>query len=99
MPPLEELMTLADKLMDELDLPPDSRTFFKHLPNSQKWQLIQQNLMHQGGNPEEDCLIYTQKLQEHPNSVDVVSQLATALHTKPMAWVDQFIQYGGLKHF
>eukprot|EP00833_Pecoramyces_ruminatium_P004256 jgi/Orpsp1_1/1178288/evm.model.c7180000064723.1 len=97
MPPLEELMVLADKLMDELDLPPDSRTFFKHLPNSQKWQLIQQNLMHQGGNPEEDCLIYTQKLQENPNSVDVVSRLATALHTKPMAWVDQFIQYGGLK--
>lgn len=80
-----------------MDLPPDSRTFFKHLPNSQKWQLIQQNLMHQGGNPEEDCLIYTQKLQENPNSVDVVSRLATALHTKPMAWVDQFIQYGGLK--
>ena len=44
--------------------------------------------MNQGENPEEDCLIYTQKLQENPNSVEVVSGLATALHTKPMAWVD-----------
>ena len=25
--------------------------------------------MKQCGNPEEDCLIYTQKLQENPNSV------------------------------
>jgi len=97
MPPVEELVSLAEKLMDELDLPQESRTFFKHLPNSQKWQLIQQNLTQQGDNPEEDCLIYTQKLQENSNSVEVLTHLATALHTKPMTWVDQFIQYGGLK--
>ncbi|ORX43350.1 hypothetical protein BCR32DRAFT_155235 [Anaeromyces robustus] len=97
-PSTVELNRLSKDVMDALALPSDSRDFISSLPNSQKWELIQKYYNANGNDSAEIyCISYTQKLKENPFDKEVISDIATALHTHMVSdIIDKFINYGGL---
>ncbi|ORX99399.1 hypothetical protein LY90DRAFT_519907 [Neocallimastix californiae] len=87
-PSTVELNRLSKDIMDDLKLPSESRDFINELPNSQKWELIQnRNILY---------FIYP-KLKDNPFDKEAISDIATALHTHIVPdIIDKFINYGGL---
>ena len=97
-PSAVELNRLSKDVMDALALPTDSRDFINSLPNSQKWELIQKYYNANGNDSAEIyCISYTQRLKENPFDKEIISDIATALHTHIVSdIIDKFINYGGL---
>ncbi|OUM67025.1 hypothetical protein PIROE2DRAFT_5635 [Piromyces sp. E2] len=98
-PSTVELNRLSKEVMDVLKLPDDSREFISELPNSQKWELIQKYYNPNGNDSAEIyCISYTQRLKENPFDKEIISDIATALHTHIVSdIIDKFINYGGVQ--
>ncbi|KAI9093467.1 formin homology 2 domain-containing protein [Phlyctochytrium arcticum] len=97
-PPMEEIETMLELLMEDLNLTEDKKQVLRLLPNDRKWIMLQQHL----GERYRDGAVRDlqqdqelQRLRENPDR-QLLTDLVVSLRSRPIRWISNFIENGGL---
>ncbi|KAJ3047806.1 hypothetical protein HK097_011155, partial [Rhizophlyctis rosea] len=99
MPPVEEVETMLELLMEDLNLTEDKKSVLRRLPDSRKWIMLQQHL----GERYRDNTSHSiqaeiqeiHRLRDSPDK-DLLTNLVVSLRSRPIRWISTFIDNGGL---
>ncbi|KAI3640676.1 hypothetical protein MIR68_001554 [Amoeboaphelidium protococcarum] len=96
MPPVEELNTLFDAMLEDLNLGRDKKEAMRQFPAERKWMIVQAHINERKGNSSENDYeqIITQ-LRNEPTT-QLLSDLVVSLRARPIRWIMKFVENEGL---
>ncbi|KND03814.1 uncharacterized protein SPPG_01270 [Spizellomyces punctatus DAOM BR117] len=97
-PPIEEIETMLELLMEDLNLTEDKKQVLRLLPNDRKWIMLQQHLGERYRDGAARDMQQDQELQRLRNNPDkqLLTDLVVSLRSRPIRWISNFIENGGL---
>ncbi|KAJ3270093.1 hypothetical protein HK104_004982, partial [Borealophlyctis nickersoniae] len=99
MPPVEEVETMLELLMEDLNLTEDKKQVLRKLTNERKWVMLQQHLgerYRDGASRDVQMEIQEiQRLKDNPDR-ELLTNLVVSLRSRPIRWISNFIDKGGL---
>ncbi|KAJ3223051.1 Dishevelled associated activator of morphogenesis 2 [Clydaea vesicula] len=105
-PPLHEMETMLELLMEDLNLSEEKKQILRELPIHSKWIMLQQHLgerYRDGGNKDlnrESEEISRLRGRNKNNPIEyreLLTNLVVSLRSRPIRWISNFIDNGGLE--
>lgn len=100
MPPSEEMDTMLELLMEDLNLTEDKKDVLRILTNDRKWIMLQQHLgeRYRDGAARDVSkeLEEIAKLKNNPDK-ELLTNLVVQLRSRPIRWISNFVDNGGLE--
>ncbi|KAJ3019022.1 hypothetical protein HKX48_002457, partial [Thoreauomyces humboldtii] len=98
MPPVDEIETMLELLMEDLNLTEDKKQVLRMLPTDRKWIMLQQHLgerYRDGASRDMQQDLELQRLRDNPDK-QLLTDLVVSLRSRPIRWISNFIENGGL---
>ena len=88
---------MLELLMEDMNLVEEKKNNLRNLPLEKKWMVVQQQLGQRYRDPQPaDCMDDIEMLRSSPLDTAFLTNLAVALRSKPISWVNAFIENEGL---
>ncbi|KAI9209295.1 formin family protein [Polychytrium aggregatum] len=98
-PPVSEIETMLELLMEDLNLTEDKKKILRALTIERKWIMLQQHLgerYRDGANREMEHEIQEIKRLKNNPDKEMLTNLVVSLRSRPIRWISNFIDHGGL---
>ncbi|KAJ3174768.1 Dishevelled associated activator of morphogenesis 2 [Geranomyces variabilis] len=97
-PPTDEIDTMLELLMEDLNLTEDKKQVLRTLSTDRKWIMLQQHLgerYRDGASRDMQQDLELQRLRDNPDK-QLLTDLVVSLRSRPIRWISNFIENGGL---
>jgi hypothetical protein len=99
-PPLEEMSIMLELLTQDLNLTEDKKQVLRDLPSDRKWVMLQQHLgeRYRDGAAKDVNKVSEEieRLRSGPDDKELLTSMAVSLRSRPIRWISNFIDNGGL---
>jgi len=97
MPPLDEVNTMLELLMEDLNLSEDKKKVLRELQPDKKWTMLQTHLAERYDQGGLDASIAEEvKVLRNNPTKESLNSLSVSLRSKPIRWINNFIENEGL---
>ncbi|KAJ1338799.1 hypothetical protein BSLG_006436 [Batrachochytrium salamandrivorans] len=96
-PPVDEIKTMLELLMEDLNLTEDKKDVLRRLPDDRKWMMLLQHLGERYRTGPQEVLHEIQEIQKLKDGADreLLTNLVVSLRSRPIRWISGFIDHGG----
>ncbi|KAK5665677.1 hypothetical protein QVD99_007326 [Batrachochytrium dendrobatidis] len=96
-PPVDEIKTMLELLMEDLNLTEDKKEVLRKLPDDRKWMMLLQHLSERYRAGPQEVLHEIQEIQKLKDGADreLLTNLVVSLRSRPIRWISGFIDHGG----
>ncbi|KAJ3270137.1 Disheveled-associated activator of morphogenesis 1 [Terramyces sp. JEL0728] len=93
-----ELEIMLELMMEDVNLTEEKKVVIRKLSDERKWMMLVQNLSERFRNGPQEVLQEIQEIQKLKNGAnrDLLNALEVSLRSRPIRWISEFIDHGGL---
>lgn len=95
----QEIEIMLELMMEDVNLTEEKKVTLRKLSRDRQWTLLVQNLSERYRSGPQEVLQEIQeiqKLREGPSNKELLNNLVVSLRSRPIRWVYEFIEHGGL---